>query len=382
MQSTTFQVGERGTNLSGGQRTRVALARAAYLRADLYLLDDPFAALDPPVARHIVEECLMSVLGERTRVVTTHSLACLERADRVFFLSGGRLVDSVHGSLVASPDLVSASDLPPDLIPERETLLPLPPPPSADVEEVEAVLETSAGGEEAKESGELRAAVYWTYVRSVGVVLSVSVLLSLLLMQATKNASDWWLSFWVAHSQRPPRLTTSDLALSSRFLSVLKGGRHLRYPVVVTPNATMDNITFANDYVAFFLGVYGGIVGANSVFTLFRAFLFAYGGVRAAVMIHRRLLARVLAAPVDFFDRTPVGRLLNRFSSDLYTVDDQLPFQLNIFLAQLFGLLGAVTVTCYALPWIAVVMAPTAAVYWIVQQHYRLTSRELKRLSR
>lgn len=78
---------------------------------------------------------------------------------------------------------------------------------------------------------------------------------------------------------------------------------------------------------------------------------------------------------------TPVGRILNRFSSDTYTVDDNLPFVMNILLAQLFGLLGTILTTLFALPWVAVVIVPMLPIYLNIQQRYRQASRNIKRLS-
>lgn len=76
-----------------------------------------------------------------------------------------------------------------------------------------------------------------------------------------------------------------------------------------------------------------------------------------------------------------MGRLLNRFSSDLYAVDDSLPFILNILLANAFNLLGMLVIMSYGLPWVLLPLLPLAAFYYRTQAFYRHTSRELKRLS-
>jgi len=110
-------------------------------------------------------------------------------------------------------------------------------------------------------------------------------------------------------------------------------------------------------------------------------------------------------AKATFFDIQPLGRVINRFSSDTYTIDDSLPFIANILLAQLFGLVATIIVTAYGLPWIFLVLAPLIPIYHWIQNHYRynffqfstnilyiynflqiffsfrLTSREVKRLS-
>lgn len=79
-------VGERGVSLSGGQRARINLARAVYLEADIYLLDDPLSAVDTHVAKHLFEECIMKYLRKKTRVLVTHQLQFLKQADLIVVL--------------------------------------------------------------------------------------------------------------------------------------------------------------------------------------------------------------------------------------------------------------------------------------------------------
>lgn len=85
-------------------------------------------------------------------------------------------------------------------------------------------------------------------------------------------------------------------------------------------------------------------------------------------------------APITFFDSTPMGRVLNRFSSDVACVDDSLPFILNILLANAAGLLGLLAVLGAGLPWLLLLLPPLSIIYYRVQRHYRASSRELRRL--
>eukprot|EP00899_Mesostigma_viride_P024049 jgi/Mesvir1/4829/Mv11115-RA.2 len=129
-----------------------------------------------------------------------------------------------------------------------------------------------------------------------------------------------------------------------------------------------------------FLLIFIALGALNSVATLVRAFLFAYGGLRACSRLHARLLSSVMAAPLSFFERNPLGRILNRFSSDICAVDDSLPFILNIFLAATFSLLGVLVVLSVTLPTIIFALVPLGVLYRTIQGYYRCSSRELRRL--
>ena len=116
-----------------------------------------------------------------------------------------------------------------------------------------------------------------------------------------------------------------------------------------------------------FFTIYVCLAVANSIFTLIRAFTFAYGGIEAARKLHRSLFNNLLKCSISFFDITPSGRILNRFSSDTWSVDDSLPFIMNILLANIFSLLGTLVLSCYGLPIFLVVLIPLAIFYYFIQ---------------
>ncbi|XP_064600962.1 ATP-binding cassette sub-family C member 10-like [Liolophura sinensis] len=370
------EIGENGVTLSGGQKARVALARAVYQDKDFYLLDDPLAAVDAHVAQHLFDKCIMGLLQDKTRILCTHHVKFLQRADLIVLMENGKIVS------VGAPLEVLESDVVKDIvyaIPDQASNNQSQP--ISELTEPDSLVK-----EEEKNTGVVKFSVYKSYWKAVGNCLASFILLALFLMQASRNINDWWLSYWVthAHHQKSPRANGSiPQPVPDNAHSLLS-----YHPLLLTnreeavlSNESMRNVTEAEDNVMFYLTVYGCLAAGNSLFTLFRAFLYAYGGIRAAQALHKTVLAAILKAPIGLFDRTPIGRIVNRFSSDMYSIDDALPFILNILLAQMFGILGSVAITCYGLPWFSFLLIPLVTVYYFVQQYYRKTSREIKRIS-
>ncbi|XP_033985639.1 multidrug resistance-associated protein 7 isoform X2 [Trematomus bernacchii] len=374
------EVGENGVTLSGGQKARLALARAVYMDKDIYLLDDPLAAVDTDVAEHLMKKCIMELLRGKTRILCTHRVEFVDKADLVVLMDNGTIIKT--GTPAEILPLVEA-------VPKkRKNAQNMKEKESEEQEEdsgssPDVVLqeEPDLMGAELKQEGGLAWRVYWSYWSAVGGALGASILLSLLLMQVSKNVSDWWLSHWVSELRNNGSSGTNVSRCSSSFSSphlLLFSPGGLMSPLSSVQTLPSSNIS---SEVRFYLTVYSSIAAGNTVFTALRAFLFAYGAICAATVIHSRLLDSVLKATVSFFDTTPMGRILNRFSSDLYTVDDSLPFMLNILLANVFSLLGMLVVISWGLPWVLLLLLPLALIYHRTQRFYRHTSRELKRLS-
>ena len=84
------QIGERGVNISGGQKARISLARACYSEADIYLLDDPLSAVDPQVAEKLFSRCLRGILKEKAVLLVTHQIAFLPQVDEILLLEEGK----------------------------------------------------------------------------------------------------------------------------------------------------------------------------------------------------------------------------------------------------------------------------------------------------
>lgn len=306
------------------------------------MFDDPLSAVDSGVAAHLVQNCFLSLLKLKTRILITHHIhlfeKCKESDISIYLMELGKLQQT--SLLHASQAMEQLEDKHDDIEQAVEAQL-------AD-SRGDAVFRATkeelgrlSGGKivevEKREIGYIKPKVLLNYFRIVGTFVSSLIAISLVLMQFSKNLSDWWTAKWVAD------IGNSDTSsLDLKILAI--------------------------------------IAAANSFFTLFRSFIFAYGGLVAAKRAFRDLLNRVLGASVSFFEANPLGRILNRFSADTYSIDDQFPFMSNIFWAHLCGLVGSVVVILISEWYFVIMIVPLLLSYIQIQKKYRMCSRELKRL--
>lgn len=334
-------VGEGGAALSGGQKARIALARAVYQNLDMYLMDEPFSALDVNVADHIHNHVLCKVLAGKTRIVCTHQHRYLRNADLVIRLDQGKVVavgrpeevlQSNGDSNTTSQVISNTNDSDAD---EKSKHKMSTHTESQSLEE-ESVVDSQF--QEERGIGYVPISVYFKYGRSIGPILCAAIAISFAAMQITRSFADLWLSVWV--------------------------------------NALTD----LNVNQQYYVRVLALIVVINSVLAVVRAFLYAYGNLVAAERWHRRLLDSVLNTKLSFFDQRPFGQLINRFSSDTYQVDEQLPFTLNLFLTMLVSLLASVAVATASIWPLLFVFILLTFPYLTIQRIYRAASSDLKRI--
>ncbi|XP_020530905.1 ABC transporter C family member 13 isoform X3 [Amborella trichopoda] len=346
-------IGERGLNLSGGQRARLMLARAIYHGSDIYLLDDVLSAVDAHVASWILKNAILGPLMEqKTRIMCTHNIQAISSADVIIVMENGQMKwMGRYADFLVSPcnefqTLKDMGSLPSSVPVEGSNI--------SNKKGIKATFITQSDCNidslneppqitevEQRKEGRVEYSIYKNYAVFASWWLVAIICLSAFLMQSTRNGNDFWLSHWVDTSSKSPNLNTS---------------------------------------VHYYLAVLCIFAVMNSLLTLIRAFSFAYGGLRAALQVHNNLLSKLLTAPVYFFDQNPSGRILNRFSSDQYTIDDSLPFILNILLANFFSLVGIATVLSFVQIYFLLLLVPLWYIYKKLQFYYRCTSRELRRL--
>ncbi|XP_062527521.1 multidrug resistance-associated protein 1 isoform X1 [Bombyx mori] len=386
------EIGEKGINLSGGQKQRVSLARAVYHEADNYLLDDPLSAVDSHVGKHIFDKVIgpAGLLKDRTRVWVTHNVSYLAQTDLVVVLRDGQVSEAGsyqhllekkgafadfllhHLSDIekTSPDELDVlkQDLETKLGTEFQNKLQRARSLSESTSESEQTPAGDRAGSvkqktpdaltqsnlkeknklieaEKAETGSVKWSIYKHYLMSVGVFASVVTILMNLILQVFQVGSNYWLAEWSSDSK-------------------------------IIVNGTVDRAK--RDM---YLGVYGAL-GAGQVLSVSVSSLALYlGTLAAARALHATLLAGVLRAPsIGFFDCTPVGRVLNRFSKDVDVLDNTLPMTLRGWTSCFFSVLGTLFVISVSTPLFLVIVVPVGLIYYVIQRFYVATSRQLKRL--
>ncbi|XP_059617015.1 multidrug resistance-associated protein 1 isoform X2 [Phlebotomus argentipes] len=394
------EIGEKGINLSGGQKQRVSLARAVYNDADVYFLDDPLSAVDSHVGKHIFEQVVgkSGMLAKKTRLLVTHGITYLPDVDYIYVLKDGEISEagayqellnkkgafaefliqhlqentseesekfdelkqqlessvagdeelrgklqraisqrsrsesqSETGSVHDSPSRKN-SDASSDTSALRRRT---PDKKDGNQKEKEKLIE-----QEKSETGSVKWEVYKHYLRSIGTLLSLTTIFLNMVFQGFSIGSNVWLARW-----------STD------------------------PNAGND--TGTRDM---YLGVYGALGAGQAIAFYFGVLSIILGTLNATILMHEALLSNILRLPSKFFDTTPLGRILARFSSDVNTMDMTLPYNLRSWLINFFRVLATLVVISISTPLFVAVIIPIGLLYYFVQRFYVATSRQLKRL--
>uniref|UniRef100_A0A670Z4Z4 Multidrug resistance-associated protein 1 n=1 Tax=Pseudonaja textilis TaxID=8673 RepID=A0A670Z4Z4_PSETE len=362
------EIGEKGVNLSGGQKQRVSLARAVYADTDIYLLDDPLSAVDAHVGKHIFDKVIgpKGLLKHKTRILVTHGVSYLPLMDTIVVLSEGKISEMgsyqellKHGGAFAEflhtyagvdhnaagggKERMCENSVQVRRWASGVSWDRLSPWPSGggggglDPQQG-ASCDLRKGGPPCV--SQVKTTVYWEYMRAIGLVISFLSLLLFLCNHVASLASNYWLSLW-----------TDD-------------------PVL---NGTQQHTSLR-------LGVYGALGISQGVAVFGYSMAVSVGGIFASRRLHLDLLHNVLRCPVSFFEQTPSGNLVNRFSKEMDTIDSTLPQVIKMFMGSLFNVLGACVIILLATPIAAVVIPPLGLTYFFVQRFYVATSRQLKRL--
>ncbi|KAK2946630.1 Multidrug resistance-associated protein [Blattamonas nauphoetae] len=335
------EIGERGITLSGGQRVRVALARACYSTADIVLLDDPFASVDAHVEETLIKECVGELLKAKTVVCTTHHTGLMKYFDWGIELSGdGRIVR--QGGVELFGDLVEkdegeekegeqnesqthnenpTSRTLPSSQPDTTSSLSSPTPSPTD---------TVTKGPSMK--------VYTFYLSAVPVVLLVGAVAVNVIAELCSLCEPYSLSFL------------------TRFTSPEDKSKQIKAFVVYVATQSVSLLLFFPRSAS--------VLAAT---------------IRAALFIHELCITRLFSAPLSFFDVTPTGKLLAHFSKDLFSVDSTIPPGMEYQVVVVFSIASSLIGTVICVPFIILPLIPILILIYRTNKRQQPPTRQVRR---
>ncbi|KAJ7664769.1 P-loop containing nucleoside triphosphate hydrolase protein [Mycena rosella] len=334
-QRDLVKLGEKGATLSGGQRQRLAIARAVYARADLVLLDDVFSALDGETEAHVFASLFGSdgMLKGKMTVLVTHGVHHLPSADKVIVMDSGSIahfgsfeeVRDAGAKFALASTAVDADAAGKSRVGTAQNAT------EATVVDEEKEEEEAWISEQASRRG-----AYAFYAKCTG-VLQTSGLLTLI--------TAW----------------SSVGLFATAYLSMLASS--------------------SGDHLGLWVAGYGGIVALNLSFMAMTFLFFGYAlaGFTAPNILTVEL-AGVLASPISWITKNPVGRILNRFSQDIQVADLEFPFAFTNFAINVLGTIGTFVFITLATPLLAFAVPTLAVVGFYSLRFYLVTSKQLRRL--
>ncbi|KAI0010304.1 P-loop containing nucleoside triphosphate hydrolase protein [Xylariaceae sp. FL0662B] len=400
-------VGERGISLSGGQKARVALARAVYARADIYLLDDCLSAVDSHVGKHIIGNVLgpKGLLQSKCRILATNSISVLADADYIYQLKDGEIVESgtfrqlmaMKGGIAeliktSGQESSSTSSAASPASSGSETSTYIEPDNSQDKEEIEEAQENVAELAPIK-SGPSSGFGMRTRAESISTLRRASAASfsgprgklhdeedpSAKTKQAKEHSEQGKVK-WDVYAEYAK---TSNLAAVSVYLFTLIAAQtaQIAGSVWLKNWSERNGEAGRNPEVAKYLGIYFAFgVGSSALTVVQTLILWIFCSIEASRKLHERMATAIFRSPMSFFDTTPAGRILNRFSSDIYRLDEVLARTFNMLFVNLARSGFTLIVISVSTPLFVALIIPLSALYYWVQRYYLRTSRELKRL--
>ncbi|KAK1802156.1 hypothetical protein P4O66_021827 [Electrophorus voltai] len=335
------EIGERGLNLSGGQKQRVSLARAVYSNRDIFLLDDPLSAVDAHVGKHIFEECIKNELKGKSVILVTHQLQEKNAATPTIPLdfsepSKQDLDDSKANGIVNPAFDMSDEKVKPDNSKEAHET----------IEDKDQLVT-----EETTQEGSVTFRTYHQYCLAAGgYILLLLVIMIFILLVGSTAFSSWWLSFWLQQG-------SGNASNASHTWNISE-----------------------NPDLEFYQMVYGLVVVVMVVLSALKGYSYTKVTLHASSKLHDTMFRKILASPMSFFDTTPTGRMVNRFSKDQDEVDAVLPFNMENFLQFCMMVTATVLTVCIVFPYLLVGVVTLGVVFAIILYVFQRSIREMKRM--
>ena len=345
------EIGEKGVNLSGGQKARISLARAMYCDNDIYILDDPISALDAHVGKNIMHNCIIDYLKGKTRILATHALQYTSFADRIYYMKNGEInwegtyeelikqkfyyqfAEKINSKLNQEKEKKENSNDKNNDIKNNKNDSKINQKVLLNKGKIQRITK-----DEGKEIGKINKKVFISYFSYIGGMNFCSVLLlTLFSWQGLRIMSDLWLGYWSEHQGEKSN--------------------------------------------TFFFIIYGITAMGGSLFNYLRTRVITSGSINCSTKLHNQMITSLIRAPINLFhDTIPKGQIFNRLSKDLPTVDTYTMYWFMTLTAFGSSFLGAVFVCSLYEKECLIFLPIFIVVCWILYRFYINCSRELNRI--
>ncbi|CAF1368255.1 unnamed protein product [Rotaria sordida] len=343
-----LMIGDKGVNLSGEQKARISLARALYADADLYLLDDPLAAVDSKVAKNIFDQCIgpRSFLRGKTRILVTHQTHFLIEADQIILVRNGH-IDELH---IEQPVKNESSN---NTL-ETDSL--------NDTSETDSLNDTSETDLSNDNETDWTLDIARTDINSI--VKSETTI---------DDAIKWSVCLQL--------FTASPLRRFGFFLMIIfMVGSEVLYDFTNSWLSLWSGKDDSEQRSSFYAYIYLGAIVATLIIALIRTGYIFYIISCGSNYFHNRMLKGILYTSLRFFESNPSGRILNRASKDQQVLDESLPLALIDTMQYLLMTLGSIIIIGMTNPWVLLILIPLVPRILCLRRFYMRSSRQLKRL--
>ncbi|CAG7975403.1 unnamed protein product [Penicillium nalgiovense] len=360
-------VGENGIGLSGGQKARVALARAVYSASRVLLLDDPLSALDHNTAELIVRKCFSGpLMKNRTVVLVTHRTTLVRQlADQIIDICGKHATVYDKDTLKFDKTESSLQFIDHERETEAETTL----------EEETAAVPDKFIEEEHRADGGVKARVYWNYVRAGKYRWWLTLVLILTTYRLMAVGQSWFLKGW-GEAYEQTTLSNWSRRPSQDVWSV----SNLSMDTYFTPPNPVGQLPSPREDVRPWLWTFFAIISFQAATLLVAQLLMLVIVYYAGQSLFRRVLVRVSHATFRYLDTIPLGRLMNRLTSDIGVVDGNISEQFQVIAFQAITWISSVLVIATATPVFLLFSLALTVAFVLVFLRFLPTSQSLRRL--
>ncbi|ONK69820.1 uncharacterized protein A4U43_C05F27080 [Asparagus officinalis] len=346
------EIGERGVNLSGGQKQRIQLARALYQDADMYLLDDPFSAVDAHTATSLFNEYVMGALSEKTVLLVTHQVDFLPAFDSILLMSDGEILRAAPYQEL----LVSSKEFQELVHAHKDTVC------AEGIEKMVSHETSEVSTEEIKRTHSIDPQR-----------TTQSSAEDQLIKKEERESGNNGLKPYLQYLNQNKGFLYSSLAALSHVIFIAGQISQNSWMAANVQNPDVSTLRLITVYLA--------IGCSTAIFLLSRSLFIVVLGLQSSKSLFSDLLNSLFRAPMSFFDSTPLGRILSRVSSDLSIVDLDVPFSLIFSISatlNVYSNLGILAIITWQVLFVSVPM-----IYLIIrlQAYYLATSKELMRIN-